>query len=45
LTTRMMMKQSQNDKPMAPPIEPTLRVATAMFALNLDTLASEHGQK
>lgn len=35
LTMRMMMKQSQNPRPREPPRDPMLRVATAMFALNL----------
>ncbi len=35
LTTRIMAKQDQKDRPMAPPTEPTLSVATAMFALSL----------
>lgn len=35
LTIRMMMKQSQNPRPREPPKDPMLRVATAMFALNL----------
>jgi hypothetical protein len=34
-TTTMIAKQSQNERPILPPIVPTLRVATAMFALNL----------
>jgi hypothetical protein len=35
LTMRMTMKQSQKGRPREPPSEPMLRVATAMFALNL----------
>ena len=38
LTTTIIAKQSQNDKPIAPPIDPTFSVATAMFALNLIVL-------
>lgn len=34
-TIRMTMKQSQKGRPREPPREPMLRVATAMFALNL----------
>jgi len=34
-TTRMIAKQSQNDKPILPPTMPVERVATAMLALNL----------
>src|ERR1700712_4289492 len=34
-TTTIIAKQSQKDKPIAPPIVPTLSVATAMLALNL----------
>jgi hypothetical protein len=33
----MMAKQDQKDRPMAPPTDPTLSVATAMFALSLST--------
>lgn len=35
-TTTIIAKQSQNARPMAPPVVPTFRVATAMLALNLD---------
>lgn len=34
-TTTIIAKQSQNARPIAPPIVPTFRVATAMLALNL----------
>jgi hypothetical protein len=36
LTSNMTMKQSQNERPSAPPREPMFSVATAIFALNLE---------
>ena len=38
-TTRMIAKQSQNDKPILPPTMPVERVATAMLALNLVSIS------
>jgi len=40
LTTTMMAKQDQKERPIDPPIVPTLRVATAMFALSLGFFVS-----
>lgn len=41
-TTTMMAKQSQKERPKAPPIIPVLRVATAILALNLDRSQSSY---
>lgn len=38
LTTRMMAKESQKERPMLPPTMPVDSVATAMFALSLREL-------